>query len=538
MKSFITIEEILRRKYFNTSEMLAGEEGKKRLVKWVHVVESTQITHLLNGNELILTTGLGWKDDETLLLPFIKQLIDTHASGMCIEIGAHVSEIPQEVIKLANNHNFPIILFRQEVPFVEITHDLHSIIINKQYLLISKIESYSQELNKMLLEVNHYDQILKFMQNYLDMQVLILFNNQEYKAIPNIREDTLKQLVERVNQTKNQTDPCACKQSIQILGEPYAELVIYSQQRELNEFDLIILDRTATALAQHFLRDLYVEEKKTAEESTWIRSWLDGENSDEAIRNQLSFSHPRLKLHGAAVCICKLPPVTRKNSAVDRTYFKLLFRTMFEQVGFQIFPTEMQHHLIFILGDKRSPESWKERMADAFDRINNSERTGRKRMSGVAFGVGKYVFNLGDIYKSYKSAKEALVLQDSLTDENKSYFYQDLHMHRILSLIKEHSNLEETVKEYLEPVILYDQQFNGELMVTLKTYLRCNGSKQETSKKLFIVRQTLYHRLEKLEKLLGNDFMKSERRLAIEFMLLAHDYLLSTEKHSLLWYEI
>ncbi|PLT35434.1 PucR family transcriptional regulator ligand-binding domain-containing protein [Bacillus sp. V5-8f] len=538
MKSFMTIEEILRRKYFDKSEMLAGKEGKKRLVKWVHVVESTQITHLLNGNELILTTGLGWKDDETLLIPFIKQLINTHAAGLCIEIGTHISKIPQDVIILANHYNFPIILFHQEVPFVEITHDLHSVIINKQYLLISSIESYSQELNKMLLEVDHYDQILKFLQNYLEVQVLILFNNQEFKACPNIRGDVLRQLIGKIQESENLSDPCVSRQSIQILGEAYAELAIFSKQRELNEFDLIILDRTATALAQHFLRDLYVEEKKNVEEGTWIRSWLDGEHSDEAIRNQLSFSHPRIKLHGAAVCICKLPPATRNNAVVDRTYFKLLFRTVFEQAGFLIFPTEMQHHLIFIMGDKRSPENWKDRMADAFERIINSERISRKRSSGIAFGVGKYVTNLGDLYKSYKTAKEALVLQDKLTQENKSYFYQDLHMYRILSLIKEHSNLEETVKEYLEPVILYDKQFNGELMVTLKTYLRCNGSKQETSRRLFIVRQTLYHRLEKLEKLLGKDFMQSERRLAIEFMVLAHDYLLSTKKEDLLRYEI
>jgi purine catabolism regulator len=315
-------------------------------------------------------------------------------------------------------------------------------------------------------------------------------------------------------------------------------LVIYSKDRALNEFDLIILDRTATALAQHFLRDLYVEEKKMAEESKWIRSWLDGEYNVEVIRHQLSHIHPRMNLKGGTVCICTLQPLTTKNSTVDRTYFKLLFRTVFEQSGFQIFSTEIHHHLIFILGDKRSPENWKERISDAFRRINNSERIGRKRMTDLSFGVGKYVFNLEDIHKSYQTAKEALLLQDSLPKENKSYFYQDLHMHRILSLIKKHSNLEETVKEYLEPVIEYDKQYNGELMITLKTYLNCNGSKQETSNKLFIVRQTLYHRLEKLEKLLGKNFMQSERRLAIEFMVFAHDYLMSTEKNYQLRYEV
>ena len=40
----------------------------------------------------------------------------------------------------------------------------------------------------------------------------------------------------------------------------------------------------------------------------------------------------------------------------------------------------------------------------------------------------------------------------------------------------------------------------------------CNGSKKETAEQLYVVRQTLYHRLEKLEELLGTDFMASPKR--------------------------
>src|SRR5690606_38986135 len=90
--------------------------------------------------------------------------------------------------------------------------------------------------------------------------------------------------------------------------------------------------------------------------------------------------------------------------------------------------------------------------------------------------------------------------------------------------------LQEVVLEYLEPVIAYDKKNNGKLMETLKTYLSCNGSKQETANRLFIVRQTLYHRIQKLEKLLGADFMNHEKRLAIEFMILSYEFLISSKQ--------
>lgn len=53
----------------------------------------------------------------------------------------------------------------------------------------------------------------------------------------------------------------------------------------------------------------------------------------------------------------------------------------------------------------------------------------------------------------------------------------------------------------------------------------CNGSKQETAGHLFIVRQTLYHRLKQLEDLLGSDLMQPGKRQALEFAAMAHEYL-------------
>ncbi|MET3321939.1 UNVERIFIED_ORG: purine catabolism regulator [Peribacillus simplex] len=531
MNTSITIEEILTRRHFNQTDIIAGSSGIKRQVKWVHCMEVTQISHLLNGNELILTTGLGWKDCDSTFLSYLNQLIQCNAAGLCIEIGTRTMAIPQCAIDLADEHQFPIILFHQEVPFVEITQDIHSLIINKQYQMISNLENYSQQLNKNLLEIDHYESILKFLHNYLNVQVILIFNENDIASIPKIKKKITYQMLVEVNDEKRTLNKTVLRQPIQVLGENYAELLICSSDRELTDFDSLILDRTATALAQHLLRELYIEEKKMSEESKWLTNWIEGEYSDEAIRERLSYIDPKMQLDGGIVCICKQHPRYNKSSAkLDGTYFKIMFRTVFEQYGFQIFSMEIHQHLVFILGDNRSSEDWKGRVTSALDRIMKMDVSGRNRMSLLTIGFGKHVQKLSEIYKSYETARETLLLQDTLPEENRSFFYQDLHMYRMISLINKHGNLEETVHEYLGPVIEYDKQNNGELMPTLKTYLACNGSKQETSKQLFIVRQTLYHRLEKLEKLLGSNFMHSDQRLGIEFMIFALGYLQNSSR--------
>ena len=69
----------------------------------------------------------------------------------------------------------------------------------------------------------------------------------------------------------------------------------------------------------------------------------------------------------------------------------------------------------------------------------------------------------------------------------------------------------------------FDQKLNSNLFETLRVYLECSGSKKETSDRLFIVRQTLYHRLDRLETLLGKDFMEPANRLAIETAIKAYE---------------
>jgi len=164
----LTVKDVLHRRHFEQAEVIAGKNGLNKIVKWVHVVEVIKIGRLLKGHELILSTGVSFTHDKDLFICLIEELIESKASGICIEMGTYTSFIPQEIIDLADQHCFPIIIFHIEVPFVEITEDIHSYIINQQYQLISNLENYSQQLNKKILTAPNYKQILHTMQSYLN----------------------------------------------------------------------------------------------------------------------------------------------------------------------------------------------------------------------------------------------------------------------------------------------------------------------------------------------------------------------------------
>lgn len=524
----LSVADILKRKNFENAQVIAGEKGIHRFVKWVHVVEVTSIRNLLNGNELILSTGVAWRENTELFVSMVKEFLENQAAGLCIEMGTYMTEIPVEVIEIANDHHFPIIVFSEEVPFVQITQDIHSIIINQQYQKISDLENYSQSLNKRLLTIESYEDILHCMYSTLDLQIIFRLKNQEFEFVPEINQPEQKTLINQLKAFK--TYPCEhiASHPIFLFGQECAELFIYSKDLPISEYDSLILDRTATALAQHLLREMYVEEKKRVEEFEWLYGWLEGEHSLEGINEYFVQNGIKTKTNEAVVLITKLIPLKEKITQ-DVTYLKLLFRSVLEQNGFTVFSVEKRNEITFILVNNRTKKNVKERIKTAIESIIESEFIRKQCSAKIMIAAGSFIGNLKDVHKSYHSAKETQRIQQKMSNKADYYFYEDLHLYRLISQMSKHINLQEFAEEYLQPVIHYDQKYNGKLLETLKVYLECNGSKQEAASRLYIVRQTLYHRLQKLENILGEDFMEHEKRVAIEFMLLVQDYLESSQ---------
>ncbi|MFP7176989.1 PucR family transcriptional regulator ligand-binding domain-containing protein, partial [Priestia filamentosa] len=139
----LSVQEILQTQHFEDAKVIGGEAGIHRLIRWVHVLEVTSIQNLLHGNELILSTGVGWKEDHNSFYSLVQQSINANAAGLCIELGTYISKIPQKIIDLANSYDFPIIVFFKKVKFIDITQEVHSLLIKKHYQILEDLEEYS-----------------------------------------------------------------------------------------------------------------------------------------------------------------------------------------------------------------------------------------------------------------------------------------------------------------------------------------------------------------------------------------------------------
>ena len=70
--------------------LVAGAQGMGNVVRWLHMVESNEISSFLDGQEIAFTTGVGLSGGETLL-DLAKSNNEHKASGMVVNIGPFIT---------------------------------------------------------------------------------------------------------------------------------------------------------------------------------------------------------------------------------------------------------------------------------------------------------------------------------------------------------------------------------------------------------------------------------------------------------------
>lgn len=98
-------------------KLVAGTAGIWNIVSWIHLVEDVQVADFLKGQELVVITGISRPDGEQLL-EYTKRLYENEASGLIINIGPFIREIPQEVIEFSEENGFPLFCLPWEVHLV------------------------------------------------------------------------------------------------------------------------------------------------------------------------------------------------------------------------------------------------------------------------------------------------------------------------------------------------------------------------------------------------------------------------------------
>lgn len=120
--SLPSLREILALPDFAGHELLSGESRLDEPVTWVHVSELMDMWRFLSGGELIVSTGLELaRANAAAREAYLRSLVEAGAQGLVLELAQRLRDIPEEMLRIARLMNFPLVVFREEVHFADLT---------------------------------------------------------------------------------------------------------------------------------------------------------------------------------------------------------------------------------------------------------------------------------------------------------------------------------------------------------------------------------------------------------------------------------
>ncbi|QYC39479.1 Purine catabolism regulatory protein-like family protein [Nonomuraea coxensis DSM 45129] len=122
-----TLQTVVRRMGLRP---LAGGLPPDTVVRWVAVSELADPTPYLEGDELLLTTGLRLEGD---LAGYVGRLVARGVAGLGFGVGVSHTEVPAALVEAASRAGLPLLEVPRETPFIAIGKAVSELLAAEQY---------------------------------------------------------------------------------------------------------------------------------------------------------------------------------------------------------------------------------------------------------------------------------------------------------------------------------------------------------------------------------------------------------------------
>ncbi|MEU4211296.1 PucR family transcriptional regulator [Streptomyces sp. NPDC026206] len=507
-------------------EVMAAADRLHRPVRWVHAGEAPNIATLLKGGELLLTTGLGLGSRPAEQRAFVRGLAERDIAALVVELGSRFATLPAAVVDTARSYGLPLVQLHREVPFVAVTEEIHTELVNEHYALLRRAEDVHRRCTEVLLGGGGVPELLRLFADFAGNPVFLATADGRllYAAGPDPAPP-------------GAADPLQVWDGLRAGGLPgsvvadipgnraghgpgpgavRARLTVLPVNAPLAPVHRIAADRAAGLLAVVLLQARQEEELAARGRGDFLTDLAEDrlDTADAPAQARVLGFRP-----GAGPL---LPVVMR--IAVDLVpgdRWAALAGTLQKELSGVGVPVLLgvrlpEGRVPLLVGLREEDER-----AAVADRVAAALRAGAQRASVrppvVVVGAPVTWATAG---AGLRHAAEAAAAAEGLP-ARPWHDVRRLDVDVLLWRLRSHGDLAAFVDRVVGPLLAHDAASRPPLLPTLESYLAHGGRKAETARELHLNRQTLYDRLARIARLLGTDLEDPEAVLALSLALRA-----------------
>ncbi|MFG3254919.1 PucR family transcriptional regulator [Streptomyces sp. NPDC048172] len=531
-------------------ELLAGTDAAlDAAVRWVHIGEVGDFSDLLEGGELLLTTGVsldpasgrvgspgvGDTEADGDADTWVRALTAASACGLVVELSERLPAIPAAVVDSARRHGLPLVALHRRVRFVAITEIVHRTIVDEQYRDLRLAQRAHETFTSLSLESASASAIVTQTARLADGPVVLEDLSRRVLAHALEGQPTARVLGDWQRRSRlaptlhdaGTTGPEGWLTApVGHRGEVWGRLVLPTSPTSpaLRPASLLMLvERAAQALelGRMIERDRLGMEYQAHEGLLNDLLHTPGLTEHDALYRAQSL--------GVGPAATYVPVVVHAGtgSADDPMAATRLRRRLVELTARAVRAAgvsaltgplgSVQVGLLVALPARTDEDQVLLRFADAVHEERGAP-------GDATVGVGRSATELLPAAAALRATRHIAEAAGSLAGPPRPYYRSaDVRLRGLLSLMYDDPRVQAFAESELDRLLAHDAEHGGGLVDLLREFLAAGGNKSDLARRTHVSRPVLYKRLARIERLLGADLTDPETRTSLAVALLAHD---------------
>ncbi|MEK8127808.1 PucR family transcriptional regulator ligand-binding domain-containing protein [Paenibacillus filicis] len=496
-----TVKGLLDIPLFHGAKMIGGETGLSNEIEYVDHMEMPDLTGWLRPKELILTTGYSFQSEPSMLGRLLDEMHRVGGSAVGIKTKRFLQDIPLEAIAKSNAYGIPLFDIPLDITFMDMTHAIMDRILQRQTYLLREVQEVNQQFTQLVLN-RKVAELVVLLGKQLDCEVAVMNLDGDIECrtpgFPNGRE----------------TERLSIGSGSHLLGY----LAVTRTLGEGERFERMCLDHAVTLLALEFTIRQTQQLHRTREQEVFLVELLSAGGQQEEL---LAYRARQVGLPvGPYYYVIALQAIGGTTASPDQA-FRIYSRISQEMTSFgnpadhSRRCVEMNGKLFILCSSLQGEAEANRRITGQYAESLSGKLGGLIGDMTLVWGMGAARQGLSELHESCKEARQALLLGMRVLPNRSIVHIHDVAVEHLLTDIGEHPALVRFQRELIEPIVRYDQEYRTELLSTLAIYLR-TGSTKRVAEELYIHRNSVLYRLERIAELLQADLNEPEVRFRLE----------------------
>lgn len=518
----LTLRECLTFGGLTDATVVAGQLYLDREILNVSILEIAHpmVSQWVSHHELYISSFYSIKDNPIAQEHVVKALANCGCTGLILgHLGLWFKTIPQSLIDLCNNLQFPLIVANPEISYLSIMNPIFKRLINWKPQEIGFVDIRRDIIEIALQEKSLIEGLKKVslatntMMSVFDVKFRCEYSNKT--EVENNQEEQLLRMKihEDINVFSSgyAIDYCFGIQKLIIpvfeQGNHFVQgYIVLNVDEDSLENSLKLVDSLRIAFSVLLSKRAQTSESRSEYKMEYWKHLINWDfQSDEAalkmgIRCGIDMTNIHyilvIKYHGTNKSV-----LYSEDTTLDTTIFRWLVnrsKVMSNAVSKNNFQVICEDHIVHLMNDCQTDPEYA-LLADRFLKLFSENEN-----VAVTVGISQRLSRIKDIASAYHEVMSSIEISRQIFGDNRIVRYSDIWFIDYLNKLRDDDLAVQMSRRMLQPLMEAAKDGNQELLNTFKLLIENNDDVSEVASILNVHRNTIIYRRKKILDLLSS----------------------------------